>query len=488
MESMKPRSLTPLCWMPRSSRRSTAWRNTALDTAKARWCTQPGSVGVRSKTAVRCSLVKTVISRPSPGSKYRWPSSGLSRLGWSKTNGMPSTPSQKSIDVRRSAPTIVMWWTPWLWSLRISGRSPLGGRLELDEFRLVLAALQGAPGNELDARLHDERRAQLLVDRVGEGVVGAGAARELDAHRQRRLLLDAGRAGADQDVAADLRREAAHHLAHRRGEHVDAAHDEHVVGPADAPHARAGPPARARTHAHDDVVARAEAQERRRAVAQVGQDELAFGAVLQGERVAGGGVDELGVDVVARAEVHAGLLLALAPERHADVADAHGLGHACAPAVLEPAPARRRAAARLARDEDAPDARRGEVHAAVGRPFDQVRRVRRRQHRRLGLEQLDRAQESLGVAGADRDVAEADALERGQRRARGERPGVVGRDDPLAGLDAGRGVAARRARDPVLDVGRRQRDVARRAGRPARRVDPRDLLARRAEVRADRVF
>src|SRR6185437_14389755 len=32
---------------------------------------------------------------------------------------MPSTPSQKSIDVRRSAPTSVMWWTPWLWILRI---------------------------------------------------------------------------------------------------------------------------------------------------------------------------------------------------------------------------------------------------------------------------------------------------------------------------------------------------------------------------------
>ncbi len=38
----------------------------------------------------------------------------LSRFGCSNTNGMPSTPSQKSIDVCRSAPTRVMWWTPWL--------------------------------------------------------------------------------------------------------------------------------------------------------------------------------------------------------------------------------------------------------------------------------------------------------------------------------------------------------------------------------------
>ena len=57
-------------------------------------------------------------------------------------------------------------------------------------------------------------------------------------------------------------------------------------------------------------------------------------------------------------------------------------------------------------------------------------------------------------------------------------PGVVGGDDPLAGGDAGRGVAARRARDPVVEVARGQRDVARRAGRAARRVDADDLVAR----------
>src|SRR3954468_78754 len=115
---MKPRSLTPLWRIPRSSRRSTAWRNVAFETLKARWCTQPGSVGVRSGVASRASMVKIGISRPSPGSKYRWLSASLSRLGCSKTNGIPSTPSQKSIDVRRSAPTRVMWWTPWACSFR----------------------------------------------------------------------------------------------------------------------------------------------------------------------------------------------------------------------------------------------------------------------------------------------------------------------------------------------------------------------------------
>src|SRR3954467_12663400 len=83
------------------------------------WCTQPGSVGVRSESPSRSSSVKTVISRPSPGSKYRWLSDGLSRLGCSNTNGIASTPSQKSIEVWRSAPVRVMWWTPWLWSLRM---------------------------------------------------------------------------------------------------------------------------------------------------------------------------------------------------------------------------------------------------------------------------------------------------------------------------------------------------------------------------------
>src|SRR3954451_3457993 len=294
---------------------------------------------------------------------------------------MPSTPSQKSIDVCRSAPTIVMWWTPWLWSLRIGG-GLLRGRLVLDEFRLVLAALQGAPGHELDASPDDEGGAQLLADRLGQRVVAARAARELDADRQRRLLLDARRPRADEDVAADVGGEAADDLAHRRGEHVHAADDEHVVRPSHAPDPRTRPAARARARADDDVVARAEPEQRGGAVAQVGEHELAGGAVLERERGAGAGIDQLGMDVAARAEVHAVLRLALAPERHADVADAHRLGDPRAPAFLERAPERGLAATRLAGDEDAPDARGGEV----GRRLGQMRRVGGRQHRRLRLQ------------------------------------------------------------------------------------------------------
>src|SRR3954447_14025584 len=202
---MKPRSLTPLWRMPRSSRRSTACANVACETAKARWWTHPGSVGVRPPSRSRPSSGETGIRRPSPGSKYRWLSASLSRLGCSKTNGMPSTPSQKSIDVCRAAPTIVMWWTPWLCSFRNRHL----GSLALDELRLVLAAPQRLPGHELDARLHDERTAQLLANRLRESSLGLDPACQLDVDRQRRVLLDAGPRRADEDVAAHRGREPA---------------------------------------------------------------------------------------------------------------------------------------------------------------------------------------------------------------------------------------------------------------------------------------
>ena len=85
-------------------------------------------------------------------------------------------------------------------------------------------------------------------------------------------------------------------------------------------------------------------------------------------RLAGSRVDQLRVDEAARAQVHAVLLLALAPERDADVADAHRLGHARAPALLELRAERRLAAAGLARDEHALDARAAQVEAALRRP------------------------------------------------------------------------------------------------------------------------
>src|SRR5262249_57302779 len=102
---------------------------------------------------------------------------------------------------------------------------------------------------------------------------------------------------------------------------------------------------------HLDVIARAKPEQGRGSMAKVRQDELAPRAVAELGRVTRLGVDQLGVDEAARPEVHAVLLLALAPQRDADVADAHRLGHARSPARLELRAECGLAAARLACDE-----------------------------------------------------------------------------------------------------------------------------------------
>ena len=375
-----------------------------------------------------------------------------------------------------------MWWTPWLWSFRIGAITSRQWWTSFDLYSLRCRLPHGTSSTRVWTTSAARTRSRIAR---GERGIALGVRGELDRHRQRRILLRAGRRGLDQDVAADARRERAHDLADRRREDVDAAHDQHVVGAADAAHARAGAAAAAGARADDDVIARAEAQQRRGAVAEVGEHELAARAVLERDRGARLGVDQLGVHEAACAEVHAVLLLALAPQRGADVADAHRLGDARAPALLELRAEGRLAAARLARHEDAPHARRAQVEAALGGPLDEVGGVGGREHGGLGPQLVDRQHEALAVAGPDRDVAEADAVERGQRGAGDERPGVVGRDDALAGRDARGRVAARRAGHPVVEVAGRQRDVAGRPGRAARGVDAHDLPALGAEVRAD---
>jgi hypothetical protein len=69
----------------------------------------------------------------------------------------------------------------------------------------------------------------------------------------------------------------------------------------------------ARSRADLDVIACSESQQRRRPVLEVRQHELAGRAVPQADLGARPGVDQLGVDEAARAEVHPILLLALAP-------------------------------------------------------------------------------------------------------------------------------------------------------------------------------
>ena len=64
---------------------------------------------------------------------------------------------------------------------------------------------------------------------------------------------------------------------------------------------------------------------------------------------------------------------------------------------------RRLAAARLAGDHHPADARLREVDAALQRPFGEMQGVGGRQRDDGRLEQLDRGDQPLGVAGADRE-------------------------------------------------------------------------------------
>ena len=96
------------------------------------------------------------------------------------------------------------------------------------------------------------------------------------------------------------------------------------------------------------------------------------------------GIDQLGVHEAARPQVHPVLLLALAPERDADVADPHRLGDARAPALFELCAKRRLAAAGLTGHEDALDARPAQIDVPLRRPLDEMGGVRRREHGGLG--------------------------------------------------------------------------------------------------------
>ena len=127
------------------------------------------------------------------------------------------------------------------------------------------------------------------------------------------------------------------------------------------------------------MVARAEPQEWCGSVAEMREDEFARCTVAQLPRLARLRIDQLGVHEPSRAEVHSRLFFALSPERRPDVADPHSLGHPCTPTRLECRPKRRLAPARFAGDEDSPHARLAQVAQ-----LEEVGRVRRRHHDRVG--------------------------------------------------------------------------------------------------------
>ena len=268
----------------------------------------------------------------------------------------------------------------------------------LDELRLRLAALERAPRHELDPRLHDEHAAQPVADLVGERVVGAprrGRARRSPAAagpasrpaplgRTRMLPLTLGSNACTTSRTADGKT-----LTPRTISMSSVRPMQRMRGPV-RPQRQS--PSQTSTWSRVRKRSSGAARWRRCVSTSSPVAPSAHSSAAPGRRV-----DQLGMDEAARAEVHAVLLLALAPERDADVADAHRLGHLRAPPRLELRAERRLAAARLARDEHALDRRAREVEAALVRPLDQVRRVRRREHRRLGAEPLDRAARAARV-------------------------------------------------------------------------------------------
>src|SRR4051812_50197737 len=108
---------------------------------------------------------------------------------------MPSTPSQKSIDVWRSAPTIVMWWTPWLWSFRIrrflAGCGPCRSARLVHDLRELAARVRSrveAPARRAPHRaqpLEAGRNLGHLRQALGHLVAALGAAPEGDGERER---------------------------------------------------------------------------------------------------------------------------------------------------------------------------------------------------------------------------------------------------------------------------------------------------------------
>ena len=169
-----------------------------------------------------------------------------------------------------------------------------------------------------------------------------------------------------------------------------------------------------RPDAQPHVIAGAEAQQRRRAVDEMGEHELALGAVddrLRLRRSSG--------SISSKCTKPRPLKCMPAFASHSPHSETEMSPMPIASVTLAPQPAsslrphRRLAAAGFARDHHPLDAGARQIHAALARPFDEMQRIGRR-HRDDGrFQELDRRHQPLGVSGADRDMAEARA---GRRR------------------------------------------------------------------------
>src|SRR3954467_2998322 len=170
-------------------------------------------------------------------------------------------------------------------------------------------------------------------------------------------------------------------------------------------------------------------------------------------------IDQLDVDQTLGREVHPRLSGAFAPERGRDVADSHDFVDPRTKGALQLAAERVLAAAGLAADDDPLDW--GEADAFGPRHLGDVQRVRRRAGERLRLQPLDRREELLGIADADRDMDRADRFECRERGPGDEWACAIGRHDTLAGLQAVSRIRAPPDLAPLLDVVRGERNVER---------------------------
>ena len=285
-------------------------------------------------------------------------------------------------------------------------------RLSLQELRLVLAPLEAAPRHGLDLRLDDEHGADPFTDCLREqGSSLASRASSTETGRGGSCFTpgDWGRTRTCRSRQARTRSRPRGRQTGRRSRRARSACRRCARRSAHGP---------VRPHAHGLVLTSTWSRVRnlrsgaawwRRCVRT--SSPAAPSSTREASR---SGVDQLGMDEAAGAEVHAVLLLALAPQRRADVADPHRLGD------LRP-----QASSSLARKAASPPParpRRGRARrstpagpAPLQRRLDEIGGVGRRQHRGLGGG-LDRQQQALGVPRADRNVAEADALERGRPR------------------------------------------------------------------------
>ena len=171
----------------------------------------------------------------------------------------------------------------------------------------------------------------------------------------------------DPEMARDPGREAGDDVLHRGRPHVDAPHQQHVVGPSDADHPRTGPAALAPVAADLDVVPGPEAHQRPALSVQVREHQLssrrAAADVHNGTAV---GVDDLRQDHVRHQEVVSRLHLALTRMDRDHVPVAHRLGDRRVPCLLERGPHGRDASTWLRAHQDLLQAEHGRVRSMLG--------------------------------------------------------------------------------------------------------------------------